>query len=75
MATHLSLGWLLASAVILDMFDVSLPREDSAGVTGALCAAAIVILGFGPALFVSVVSAAIAHLTRRGSDARDWRQY
>lgn len=55
----------LAATLLLDFYDISLPRGDSTGVAGAICAAAILILGPVPAVAVSLASAVIAHVARR----------
>lgn len=61
--------WFLLAAVILDLFDVSLPRGDSAGVCGALCGAAVIVVGPLRAAIIAVLSAVIAHAARRGKEA------
>ncbi|MDR3687397.1 MAG: HD domain-containing protein [Coriobacteriia bacterium] len=53
----------------MDFYDISLPRGDSTGVAGALCAAAIVVLGPWYALAISLMSAFGAHLIRRGPES------
>jgi hypothetical protein len=62
----LSDAWFLGAAVLLDYFDVSLPRGDSIGVSGALCSAAVVVLGPVHAAIIALVSAVAAHVLRRG---------
>jgi hypothetical protein len=54
--------------LLIDLFDISLPRGDSVGVGGALFAASIVVLGPFRALLMAFVSAVVAHLARRGAD-------
>ena len=63
-------GWFLAAAVLLDIFDISLPRGDSIGVTGPICAASIYVLGPLQGVLVSLGSALLAHLLRRGVSGR-----
>lgn len=58
--------YMLAAMVLLDLFDISLPRGDSVGVAGALSAASVLVLGPSRALLVAVLSALLAHLIRRG---------
>jgi len=61
--------WFLVAVFLLDSFDISLPRGDSTGVAGALCAAAIVVLGPTRAGAVALVSAIVTHAIRRGTEA------
>ena len=61
-----SVLWFLLSVYLLDLFDISLPRGDAIDISGAICAAAIPILGSGPALLISITAALVAHLSRRG---------
>lgn len=56
----------LSAALLLDAFDISLPRGDSIGVSGAVCMAALFYLGFLPAVVVSVIAPLGAHWGRRG---------
>ena len=37
--------WFFLAVLLLDSFDISLPRGDSIGVSGALSAAAVILLG------------------------------
>ena len=60
----------LLAAFLLDLFDISLPRGDSVGVTGAIGAAALLLLGPAQATIVFLGSAMAAHLVRRGVDSR-----
>lgn len=39
-----ALAWFAVAILLLDLFDVALPRGDSVGVAGALCAAALISL-------------------------------
>ena len=48
----------LTSIVLLDLFDISLPRGDSIGVSGALCSAAL--LQFGPLTAIPLCLAALS---------------
>ena len=69
-ATPITVVWFFLSALLLDYFDISLPRGDATGVTGALLSATLVILGIVPALAIGVLSAVCAHLLRRGLGSR-----
>jgi len=62
-------AWFFLVGLLIDLFDISLPRGDSVGVGGALFAAAIVVIGPVRAGMVAVVCALTAHLIRRGADA------
>lgn len=64
-ATWMGALSFLAATLLLDFYDISLPRGDSTGVAGAVCAAAVVVLGPGIGAAVSLLSALIAHLLRR----------
>lgn len=66
--TWLGAFWFLVATFLLDSFDISLPRGDSTGVTGALCAAAILIIGPTRAAIVAMLSAVVTHVIRRGAD-------
>jgi hypothetical protein len=68
-STLLGAVWLLACLLLLDLFDISLPRGDSVGVAGALAGAAVVVVGPPRALVIVVTSAILAHVIRRGSNA------
>jgi len=61
--------WFLGAAILLDVFDISLPRGDSAGGAGALCAAALLVLGPPRAAVIALTAAVVAHGIRRGADA------
>jgi hypothetical protein len=61
--------WLLLAILLLDLFDISLPRGDSVGVAGALAGAAVVVVGPVRAAIIIVASAVVAHVIRRGSDS------
>jgi hypothetical protein len=62
--------WFFLAIVVLDSFDISLPRGDSIGVSGALSAAAVVILGPIWATVICLGSVFVAHLARHGADVR-----
>jgi hypothetical protein len=74
----LGLGWqphsmlwidailFFVAAILLDLADISMPRGDAVNVTGALCAAALLILGPLQAVAVCMTSAVVAHILRRG---------
>jgi hypothetical protein len=61
--------WFLAAIVLLDCFDISLPRGDSTGVAGALCAAGIIVLGPVAVIGVSLASAVLASFIRPRPDS------
>lgn len=56
---------LVALTVLVDAFDISLPRGDALGVGGALVAASIVLLGTPIAVVVGVACSVTAELLRR----------
>lgn len=56
--------WFVAAAALLGAFDISLPRGDSLGVTGALDVIALTVLGPAQALVVTVVGAVASYLLR-----------
>ncbi|MDZ4169845.1 MAG: hypothetical protein U1E26_09335 [Coriobacteriia bacterium] len=62
--------WFAVAIALLGYFDISLPRGDSVGVTGALEAAALLALGFWAAVPVILGAALVAmiarHLAGRG---------
>ncbi len=58
-------AWFLAAAILLDLFDISLPRGDAMGVGGALASGALLILGPIPAVIVSLLALVLAHVMRR----------
>jgi hypothetical protein len=62
-----ALGAFLAAFVLLDFYDISLPRGDSIGVVGALGAAALVILGPLPTTILMFCSEIAASALRRKS--------
>lgn len=55
-----ALAWFAAAILLLDLFDVALPRGDSIGVSGALCAAAVVVFHPVWAGVVLVISTLVA---------------
>lgn len=69
------LGFALG-ILFLDAFDISLPRGDSVGVTGALIAAALLLDDLGPqwALILGVSSISLVQLVRysRGHEGASW---
>ncbi len=67
--TLLGSFWLLMAAMLLDLFDITLPRGDSVGVAGALAGAAIVVVGPTRAIAIALVSAGAAHAMRRGVES------
>lgn len=61
--------WLLLAILLLDLFDISLPRGDSVGVAGSLVGGAVVVVGPLSAGLMVLVSAVLAHVLRRGADS------
>lgn len=59
-------GWFFAAVLLLDFFDIAMPRGDSVPVSGALCGAAVVLLGPVQAAVISVGSAVISQFPRGG---------
>lgn len=68
-ALWMSAVWFAISVLVLDLFDISLPRGDSIGVSGALCASALLLLGPAISTPICLGSALIAHGARRGTEA------
>lgn len=62
--------WFLLAALVLDAFDISLPRGDSIGVSGAVNAAALVVLGPQWAVAICIGSVLVTHLFRYGVKGR-----
>ena len=58
------LAFLLA-IVVIDAFEISLPRGDSIGVAGALVAASVVLFGFLPALALGIAAVLLSQVARR----------
>jgi hypothetical protein len=58
------------AVLLLDSFDISLPRGDSIGVSGAVSAAAILLLGPAWAMVICIGSALVTHLARHGAESR-----
>lgn len=63
----LILSFALA-VLVLEFFDISLPRGDTLGVSGALNSSSILILGALGAAFSAIVGTSIAFAARRGTD-------
>jgi hypothetical protein len=61
--------WFLAAILLLDCFDISLPRGDTTGVAGALCAAGIIVLGPIVIIVIALVSAILASFIRSHPEA------
>ena len=57
--------WFLIAAFTLDLFDISLPRGDAIGVSGALTAAALLLLGPAEAAAICLLSEILAFAARR----------
>jgi len=62
----LAAACILATGILLDFFDISLPRGDSVGVGGALYAASLLIIGPWNTAVIAILAAVFAHLARRG---------
>ncbi len=58
-------AWFAVAIALLDSFDISLPRGDSIGVSGALVAASLLLVGPLPALVAAVAGLAAAQLVGR----------
>ena len=63
-AGALSALWFFLAILLLDFFDIALPRGDSMAVSGALCAAAMVILGPFVGGGVAVLSLLLVYAAR-----------
>jgi len=63
----LSAVYFLVAALILDAFDLSMPRGDSVGGAGVLWSTALIILGPTTTIVLALTSAVLAHALRRGS--------
>lgn len=61
------LAWLMLSGVLLDLLDISLPRGDSVGVSGAVFAAGMLIADPAAIGFLAVISVVLSHVVRMGS--------
>jgi hypothetical protein len=62
-----ALAWFAGAILLLDLFDVDLPRGDSVGVAGAVCAAAIAAFSpwwAGVAVLLSALLASVLRLRR-----------
>ena len=64
--------WFLLAVFVVDLFDISISRDESVRVSGALCAATMWILGPVPAMLICLVGTILAHVARWG--ARDLRR-
>jgi hypothetical protein len=58
------------AVLLLDAFDISLPRGDSIGVSGALSSAAVILVGPVWATVICLGSVLITHLARHGAEMR-----
>ena len=63
-------AWFAVAIALLDSFDISLPRGDSIGVSGALVAASLMVVGPVPALVSAVAGLAIAQVLGRHRASR-----
>lgn len=61
--------WFAVAIGFLDRFEISLPRGDSIGVSGALIAAGMLIVGPLPTSVLSVAALLVAHFGRSASHA------
>lgn len=61
--------WFAVAIGFLDRFEISLPRGDSIGVSGALVAAGILIVGPIPMSTLAVAALLVAHLGRTGANS------
>ncbi|MEI7813442.1 MAG: hypothetical protein WCJ13_01445 [Coriobacteriia bacterium] len=68
--TSVTVLWFFLAVLLLDSFDISLPRGDSIGVSGALCAAAVILLGPMWAALICLGSVLVTHLARHGAEER-----
>lgn len=68
--TGVAAFWFFLAVLLLDSFDISLPRGDSIGVSGALSAAAVLLLGPPWAAAICIGSAVVTHLARHGATMR-----
>ena len=71
-AIGVTIVWIFVSTLLLDLFDISLPRGDSIGVSGALCSTALLYLGPLMAFPVCLVSLALAYMLRPGERSARW---
>jgi len=63
---------IFIAVFVLDLFDISLPRGDSIGVSGALCAASLLIIGPLRAIPMCLLSLALAFALRQGGRPFRW---
>jgi len=66
--TSVTALWFFLAILLLDSFDISLPRGDSIGVSGALSAAAVILIGPMWAAVICMGSVLITHLARHGTE-------
>ena len=69
-AISISVLWFFFAVLMLDSFDISLPRGDSIGVSGAVTAAAIILVGPVWASAICIASVIVTNLARHGADMR-----
>ena len=75
--------WFALAIALLDRFDISLPRGDSIGVSGALVAAGTMVAELFPMTVFSLLALCVAHIGRfrqtnshfRSASSRAWRPY
>jgi hypothetical protein len=67
---NISVLWFFFAILMLDSFDISLPRGDSIGVSGAVTAAAIILVGPVWASAICIASVIVTNLARHGADMR-----
>jgi hypothetical protein len=69
-SANISVLWFFFAILVLDSFDISLPRGDSIGVSGAVTAAAIILVGPVWASAICIASVIVTNLARHGADMR-----
>lgn len=57
-------AWFALAIGLMDRFDISLPRGDSIGVSGALVAAGTMVAGLGPMSVLSILVLVVSHIGR-----------
>lgn len=58
--------WLGLCVLLLDFYDISLPRGDSVTVSGSMISVCVLLLGPWPAMGIAVGSLLVVHLSRLG---------
>ena len=65
--------WFALAIGLMDRFDISLPRGDSIGVSGALVAAGAMVAGLFPVSVLSMAALGFAHVGRGGRVSSHFR--